>query len=121
VFPKNKEAWETWRNSMTKIGSATVEHSEHFEGGSGNEPHDFVIFSTPTANVAWEVMGLPHPTIATAEIKSSADTTNEQPPIPSILDSVTETVKSVGTGAKVAGGVLLGVAALSIVVIVAKR
>jgi len=121
VFPRNKQAWEMWSASMAKVGSATVEKTEHFEASGGNEAYDFVIFSTTTPNVAWAALNLPHPTIAPSTIQSSNDTVTRPPPPPSVVEQLEETVKSVSTGAKVAGGVLLGVAALAVVFAIVKR
>ena len=125
VFPKNAIAWQSWSEAMTKLGSATIEHTEHFEAipadtnlfDTGSVPaapaHDFVIFSTSTPNIAWEAAGLPSPTIAPASVQSSDDTVTKPPPEPSVLDQLSSAAAGVGTTAKVGLGV--GVAVVVVV------
>lgn len=98
---------------MTKMGSANVEVTEHFEGVDGADPHDFVIFTTSTDNVAWAAAGLPSPSIAGPEIHTSDDTVTKPPPEPSVLDQLSSAAAGVGTTAKVGLGV--GVAVVVVV------
>jgi hypothetical protein len=110
---------------MSKIESVKVEHTEHFDGieeqsnplGEGTVPaapeHDFVIFSLSNANVAWEVAGLPSPTIAPATIQTSDDTVDKPPPEPGMLEQLSSAAAGVGTSAKVGLGV--GVAIVVVV------
>lgn len=107
VFPKNATAWETWSSAMTKIGSAKVEVTEHFDAVDGAPAHDFVIFSTTTENAAWEAAGLPSPTIAPSSVTTSDDTATKPPPEPSALDQLGQTASNIGTGIKVAVGVVV--------------
>jgi hypothetical protein len=121
VFPRNKQAWELWSSSMAKLGSLRVEKTQHFDASGGNEAYDFVIFETSTPNVAWGALNLPHPTIAPSNVQSSEDTVTKPPPPPGVFEQIDDTVKSIGTGAKIASGVLVGVAALALVVVIVKR
>lgn len=105
VFPKNAIAWGAWSDSMRKLGSATVEHTEHFEAVDGAPEHDFVIFSTTGPNVAWEAAGLPSPTIAPSSVTSSDDTATKPPPEPGVLDQLGQRAQDFTTGIKVAVGI----------------
>lgn len=125
VTPLHKSKWEMWRNAMAKVDSVKIEKTEHFDTieeqsnplGEGTVPaapeHDFVIFSTTTPNVAWEVAGLPSPTIAPANITTSADTADRPPPEPSVLEQLSSAAAGIGTSAKVGLGV--GVAVVVVV------
>ncbi len=114
VFPKNAAAWDLWSSSMTRLGSAKVEVTEHFEAVDGAPEHDFVIFSTSTPNVAWEAAGLPSPTIAPSSVTTSDDTATKPPPEPSVLDKLSEHAQGFATGAKIAVGVAVVVVVAAI-------
>lgn len=108
VFEPNQLAWGSWVDAMTRMvpPRATIEVTQHFEGTDGAGPHDFVIFSTPGENVAWEAAGLPSPTIAGPEIQTSDDTVQKPPPEPDLVDQLgdlSEHAKGITTGLKVAG------------------
>jgi hypothetical protein len=90
---------------MTKLGSAKVEVTEHFEAVDGAPEHDFVIFSTTTPNIAWEAAGLPSPTIAPSSVTTSDDTATKPPPEPNPLDQLSSAAAGIGTSAKVGLGV----------------
>jgi hypothetical protein len=110
---------------MAKLDSVKVEHTEHFEAideqsnplGEGTVPaapeHDFVIFSLSNANVAWEVAGLPSPTIAPASITSSADTADVPPPEPGVLEQLGKHTEGFASGLKISAGI--GVAVVVVV------
>lgn len=105
VFPKNALAWATWSSAMSKMGSATVEVTEHYPSVDGAPEHDFVIFSTSGPNVAWEAAGLPSPTIAPATVTTSDDTATKPPPEPGVLDQLAEHAQGFATGAKISVGI----------------
>jgi hypothetical protein len=98
---------------MSKMGSATVEVTEHYPSVDGAPEHDFVIFSTSGPNVAWEAAGLPSPTIAPSNITTSDDTATKPPPEPGVLEQLTSAAAGVGASAKVGLGV--GVAVVVVV------
>ena len=122
VTPLLKPKWEMWRNAMSNVDSVKIEKTEHFDAieeqsnplGEGIVPaapeHDFVIFSLTNANVAWEVAGLPSPTIAPSNITTSADTADRPPPEPSVLEQLSSAAAGVGASAKVGLGVGIAVA-----------
>jgi hypothetical protein len=119
VFPKNAIQWQTWSEAMTKMGSATVETTEHYPSVDGAPEHDFVIFSTSGPNVAWEAAGLPSPTVAPSNITTSDDTATKPPPEPSALEQLGKTAEGLTTGLKVAVGVVVvvSVAGLGIAIL----
>jgi hypothetical protein len=91
----------------------SIEVTQHFDGIDGAPGHDFVIFSTPSENVAYEAAGLPSPTIAGPEIQTSDDTVQKPPPEPDPLDQLSDAAAGIGQTAKVAVGV--GVAVVVVV------
>jgi len=117
VFPKNAIAWGAWSEAMTKMGSATVEVTQHFEAVDGAPAHDFVIFSTSSPNVAWEAAGLPSPTIAPATVTTSDDTVDKPPPEPGLLDKLSSHAEGIATGAKVS----LGIAVVVVIAAIALK
>jgi len=107
VFPDNAAGWESWSRAMTKMGSANVEVTEHFEAIDGAPAHDFVIFTTKTENAAWQAAGLPSPTIAPSSVTTSDDTVDKPPPELNPLDQIGQTAAGITTGIKVAVGVVV--------------
>lgn len=127
ITPKDRKAWDIWRDGMKDIPSVTIEKTEHFEAGeSGWNPfgegdlpeypeRDFVIFSLSSPNLAWEAAGLKSPTIAPAEIQGSADTVNRPPPEPSATEQIASAVGSFGTAAKVGIGIAAAAAVVALI------
>ena len=115
VFEPNQLAWGSWVDAMTRMvpPRATIEVTQHFDGTDGAGPHDFVIFSIPGENVAWEAAGLPSPTIAGPEIQTSDDTVQKPPPEPDLIDQLNEAATGISRTAQVGLGV--GVAVVVVI------
>lgn len=127
VVPGNRAQWDLWLGGMTNVTSVTIEHTEHFEAVSGvpgvpdSPARDFVIFSLTSPNVAWEVAGLPSPTIAPKTVQSASDTADVPPPEPSALEQLQSATAGIGTAAKVGIGVGAGVVVVALAVAIMRR
>lgn len=123
VVPGNRTQWDLWLAGMRNVPSVTIEHTEHFEAVSGvlgvpdSPARDFVIFSLTSPNVAWEVAGLPSPTIAPETVQSASDTADVPPPEPDALDRLRSASADIGTVAKVGVGVVV----VAVVVAILRR
>lgn len=107
VFENQQGNWGAWVDAMTRMAPprVTVEVSQHFDGVDGAAAHDFVIFSTPGENVAYEAAGLPSPTIAGPEIQNSDDTVQKPPPEPDLIDQLSTAAGGIGRTAQIGLGV----------------
>lgn len=119
VMPATKEKWDMWRAAMANVESVKVETTEHFPAQTGipgvpdTLERDFVIFTLTAPNVAWQVVGLPSPTIAPKSVTTSADTGDVPPPEPGPLEQLGQAAAGIGSSAKV--GIGVGVAAVIVI------
>lgn len=118
VFESGRQLWETWSGVMMKLDHLKVITTENFDAVGGAEARQFIIFETNAETIGWpEKLG--SPTIAAANVQSSADTVQRPDPTPEIADQLAEAAKKAASAAKtsIVVGVTIGVVALGVLLL----
>lgn len=98
IFAKDASAFESW--TTANKGKVRVIATEHYENDDPALVRDWILFEV-LSPVEWRGPG--YPTIAAAEVTSSADTVERPDPPPAVVDQLQSMAQQ--TGAQIVGTV----------------
>lgn len=120
IFESGRSVWELWSGVMQKLDRLKILSTESFDAVDGAEPRQFVIFETSGETVGWpEKLG--SPTIAGANVQSSADTVQRPDPTPALSDQVAAAASSFAETTKKAVGIGVGVAVVLLGIVLLRK